>query len=274
MARIRSLKPEFFRDDELAELPPIARLLFQGLWGLADKEGRLEDRPKRIKVEVLPYDDCDIDELLDLLSDKFIKRYQVDGESYIWIVKFKEHQRITGKEAETQSRIPEYTGKKQRGNTGETPETTGREGKGKELGEEGKGFVKGKGLPPASPTPTGVHEFASVVKFLPESWSSVGSAWADYQEHRRKTPGVSPYQEAGCQKLAAMLLAENYVPDKFIRLLDHCLASGWKGIPIEVLQKFEHSNGKSPKTLTGMVDTMMEESEFGKHPRELPQTVG
>ena len=133
MARIRTVKPEFFKDDELAELGPYAMLLFEGLWCYADREGRLEDRPKRIKADVLPYFDVDADQVLAALhAAGFIVRYTAGEDRCIWIPKFKDHQRITGKEAETESRIPAYEGEKQQGNTGETPETTGKERKGKE----------------------------------------------------------------------------------------------------------------------------------------------
>ncbi|MCC5468580.1 hypothetical protein [Pelosinus baikalensis] len=93
MARSRNIKPGFFTNDELAEIEPLGRLLFAGLWTIADREGRLEDRPKKIKIEVLPYDNCDIDSLLQELSNrKFILRYEVNGERYIQILTFIEHQ--------------------------------------------------------------------------------------------------------------------------------------------------------------------------------------
>jgi hypothetical protein len=131
--RIRTVKPCFFKDEELADLGPYAMLLFEGLWCMADSEGRLEDRPRRIKVEAAPYFDVDADELLQKLHDGgFIRRYEANGERYIQVTKFRDHQRITGKEAETPSSIPEETTGKQSGNTGETTETTGREGKGRE----------------------------------------------------------------------------------------------------------------------------------------------
>ena len=102
MARVRDLNPGFFLDDELAELSPLHRLLFEGLWCLADKEGRLEDRPKRIKPQVLPYDACDIEEMLDHLhAGTFIYRYETDGVKCIGIPKFKRYQRIHWKEAES-----------------------------------------------------------------------------------------------------------------------------------------------------------------------------
>ena len=77
MARIRSIKPEFFKHEDLSELPAMVRLLFIGLWTQSDRAGRLEDRPKRIKVEVFPYEDFDVEEGLSLLKARgFIERYQ------------------------------------------------------------------------------------------------------------------------------------------------------------------------------------------------------
>ena len=61
MARARNIKPGFFRNADLAELPIEARLLFIGLWTIADREGRMEDRPKQIKMELFPADSLDCD---------------------------------------------------------------------------------------------------------------------------------------------------------------------------------------------------------------------
>ena len=94
MGRTRLLSPEFFRDEDLAALPYAARLLFQGTWILANRDGRLEDRPKRIKIEIFPYDDENIDELLTLLANAgFIERYKIAGKSYIQIRSFLKYQR-------------------------------------------------------------------------------------------------------------------------------------------------------------------------------------
>jgi hypothetical protein len=99
MARTRDLKPGFFTNEDLAQLPPLARLLFQGLWCHADREGRLEDRPARLKVQILPYDDCDADDLLNkLASAGFIRRYQVDFAKFIQVVTFTDHQKPHPKE--------------------------------------------------------------------------------------------------------------------------------------------------------------------------------
>ena len=105
MARARNIKPAFFMNDELAEIDPLGRLLFIGLWTIADREGRLEDRPARIKVETIPYDNCDVDELLNELAKRdFIRRYEVDGVRYIQVTNFSKHQ--NPHRNERQSEIP------------------------------------------------------------------------------------------------------------------------------------------------------------------------
>lgn len=96
MARSRNIKPGFFDNEILGELPALTRLLFIGLWCLADREGRLNDRPKRIKKELLGYDDVtaeDVDQMLQQLNDNgFITRYQIGTEKYIQVTNFLKHQ--------------------------------------------------------------------------------------------------------------------------------------------------------------------------------------
>lgn len=99
MARIRSIKPDFFLDEAVAELQPMARLLFIGLWTLADRDGRLEDRPKRIKASLFPYDSADVEPLLgDLDAAGLIVRYEAEGVACIAIPGFEKHQRPHPKE--------------------------------------------------------------------------------------------------------------------------------------------------------------------------------
>lgn len=111
MARLRTLKPSFFTNDILAEVDPLGRLLFQGLWCIADREGRLEDRPKRIKAEVLPYDTCNVDALLDDLARLgFIVRYAVAEQRYIQVTNFGKHQTPHIKEAASTIPAPDKHG--------------------------------------------------------------------------------------------------------------------------------------------------------------------
>ncbi len=96
MARTRSIKPSFFDNEILGDLPPLTRLLFIGLWGIADREGRLEDRPKRIKKELLGYDDVSTDEVSGMLQSLhdtgFIIRYAMQDKDYIQVINFGKHQ--------------------------------------------------------------------------------------------------------------------------------------------------------------------------------------
>lgn len=102
MARARNIKPGFFTNDVLAECSAFARLLFQGLWCHADREGRMEDRPRKIKAEILPYDDCDIEDLLCQLESRgFIVRYSHGKERFIQVVNFTKHQNPHVKEQES-----------------------------------------------------------------------------------------------------------------------------------------------------------------------------
>lgn len=93
--RTRYLKPGFFENEDLASLPATTRLLFAGLWLMADRDGRLRDRPARIKGELFSYENVNVERgLSQLATAGFIKRYEDgDGNKIIWIPKWKAHQR-------------------------------------------------------------------------------------------------------------------------------------------------------------------------------------
>jgi len=106
MARIRSIKPEFFRHEALFEaeretgLP--LRLAFAGLWTVADREGRFKWRPRAMKLDVLPYDDVDFAAVLDQLADRgFVIRYEVGGDVFGAIPSWSSHQVINNRESES-----------------------------------------------------------------------------------------------------------------------------------------------------------------------------
>lgn len=118
--RARLLKPGFFLNEDLAKLPLAGRLLFIGLWCLADREGRLENRPVRIKAAVFPYNgEIEIDALLDQLADSgLIARYEVNGTACIHIPTFLKHQHPHPRESE--STLPAKPGTGQ-GSSKDTP---------------------------------------------------------------------------------------------------------------------------------------------------------
>jgi hypothetical protein len=112
MARIRTIKPEFFRHEGLYELErecgmPV-RVAFAGLWTAADREGRFKWAPKTLKLDCLPFDECDFSRVLDALTTRgFIVKYVIDGREFGFIPSWSEHQVINNRESE--SVLPEPT---------------------------------------------------------------------------------------------------------------------------------------------------------------------
>jgi hypothetical protein len=110
MARARNIKPGLFKNEILGVADPLYTLLFEGLWLLADREGRLEDRPVRIKGELFPYrDGLDIASMLSWLeAEGFVRRYQANGLALIQILSFAKHQTPHGTEKD--SDLPDENG--------------------------------------------------------------------------------------------------------------------------------------------------------------------
>jgi hypothetical protein len=112
MARARNIKPALFKNEILGVAEPLYTLLFEGLWMLADREGRLEDRPLRIRGEIFPYrEGLDIDGMLDWLqSNGFIRRYEACGKRCILVVEFGKHQNPHKNEVDSVLPAPEQIG--------------------------------------------------------------------------------------------------------------------------------------------------------------------
>jgi hypothetical protein len=94
VARARNIKPGLFKNEVLGVADPLYTLLFEGLWLLADRAGRMEDRPLRIKAEIFPYrEGLDVVSMLSWLEDAgFIHRYSANGLALIQIDSFTKHQ--------------------------------------------------------------------------------------------------------------------------------------------------------------------------------------
>ena len=96
MARIRTIRPEFWSDPDIMECTRDARLLFIGIWNFADDKGNIEAHPRKIKAQIYPLeDDIEIEALLkELIDHNFIIPYTVDDKKYYHIRTFSKHQRI------------------------------------------------------------------------------------------------------------------------------------------------------------------------------------
>lgn len=111
MARIRSVKPEFWADEKLAEaVSRDGRLLYIGLWNLADEHGRLRGSARYVKGQLFPYDDdltvTTIDAILDQLAAarKVIRYLCPDGDTYLFLPNLAKHQRLEA--AKVASKLP------------------------------------------------------------------------------------------------------------------------------------------------------------------------
>jgi hypothetical protein len=116
MARIRTIKPEFFTSEDIVSLTPWARLLYIALWCEADREGRFAWKPHTFKMRYFPADDLDIFSICDELTSKsLVKLYRIviekadcgqvdkeiekEGDVLAYIPKFSLHQHINPREA-------------------------------------------------------------------------------------------------------------------------------------------------------------------------------
>jgi len=115
MARIRTVKPEFWTDEKVVECSIPARLLFIGLFNFANDMGCLERSPKRLKMQIFPADSLDCEPLIhELISHGLLTEYSVSNVSYLQIRGFLKHQKINRPSATKIPLPPEFTESKAR----------------------------------------------------------------------------------------------------------------------------------------------------------------
>lgn len=104
--RIRTIKPEFWQSETVASLPYEARLLFIGLWNLADDYGRFRAHPAIVRGQLFPFDEnADVVAWLGLLARAgLVQLYEADGHRFGFLPGFAEHQKIDKRAA---TRIPD-----------------------------------------------------------------------------------------------------------------------------------------------------------------------
>lgn len=125
MARIRNIKPAFFRHEALQDLEAehprqYIMLVYIGLWTQCDAAGVFPWKPRLLKLDILPFLDFSIEHTMQILADNgFITSYTASGEKWGYIPTFDKHQRITGKEATEGEKYPK-PGENKPGNNRET----------------------------------------------------------------------------------------------------------------------------------------------------------
>jgi hypothetical protein len=185
MARIRTIKPEFFTSEDIVKLTPLARLLYIAVWCESDKEGRLVWKPLTFKLRYFPGDDCQIQDMCaELVDGGLVKLY---GEGLAVVPSFKAHQHINPRESESQ--LPEpiaIVTRKARVATRQSRDSDaqgGREGKGKE----------GDTRDDSRDEPPGFVSF----------WK----AWPDTDRKQAKGKCLEAWKKASAERDAAVIVA-------------------------------------------------------------------
>jgi hypothetical protein len=109
MGRIRTIKPEFPQSESIVRLSRDARLLFIQIWTFVDDSGRARASSRMLASLLYPYDD-DAPGLIDGWLDELerqdhIKRYAVEGATYLQVTNWRDHQKI---DRPSPSRLPEF----------------------------------------------------------------------------------------------------------------------------------------------------------------------
>jgi hypothetical protein len=142
VARIRSIKPEFWTDEKVVELDFADRLLFIGLWNFADDQGYLDLRPKRIKMQVFPGDEYDVVAgLRRLWESSLVALYASEANLIVHIIGWDKHQRVSNParerfQADDLRKLDEWTTTLPRPREDSRVLGKGREGKGSSSSSE------------------------------------------------------------------------------------------------------------------------------------------
>lgn len=191
MARIRTIKPEFWSDGAIIECSTNARLLFVGMWNFADDFGNLDRSAKQIKAQVFPSDSFECEPLIqELLNQRLIVEYSSNGKLYLHIQSFAKHQKVDRPGA---PRCPPFSDSVIDHRTFVEPSTSirdGREGKGRELttlpGKPGDG---------------------SNSNLFPDGFSRFWQQWPTGERKQSKGKCSEVWKRKGCERIADRILA-------------------------------------------------------------------
>lgn len=192
MARIRTIKPEFWSSEQIVECSPIARLLFVGLWNFADDAGVIPRRPRTIKMQVFPGDDCTVDDVENWLAElemaRLVGRFTAENVEYLAVTGW-HHQKIERPtyrypKPPENLKFDDISTNTHRGITeASPPEGKGREGK----GEDGNG-KEDNSCSEASSEPLTSYQFPVVGDKSKPTWTLTESLLTVLRE---SYPGVN-----------------------------------------------------------------------------------
>lgn len=230
MARIRTIKPEFWEDEKIAKLPMACRLFYIGVWNFADDQGVFRGNPAILKSRIFPYDETlrvsEISKWLDALVEaRMIIPVSYNNESYFIIRTFHNHQIIDKRYIKTT--LPSDVYENTMCSHSDHAETTPPEqGTGNREMEQGTGNDLVEFLPDEDP------EFLKVV-----------NDWLDYKKSRRESYKNQKSITAFISKLKNLSGGNSELARKII---DESMANNWSG----VFELKTSSNGTNSKNLS------------------------
>lgn len=210
MARIRTIKPEFWRDELLAGVSPEAALLAIGLLNHCDDEGYFNANPKLVESDVFPLRTLSITTtvlLRELSGIGYIEVFSgTDGKTYGKIVNFEKHQVINKK---TPSKIKSLCKLQYDYGSPTEPLPTGKERKGKELEENAP------------------ESAATDVAFVLPDWipSDTWKAFIDMRKRIKKPP-----TEFAMKLIVGKLEKFKEQGHDIVAILEKSITSGWQDV--------------------------------------------
>lgn len=231
MARIRTIKPEFWEDEDIAQLPMQARLMFIGCWNFADDYGVLLNSIKYLKSKIFPYDESLREQQLKMWLDaltnaRMLIPFDLNGKSYLYIRTFNSHQIIDKRYSKSilpkdfnlsefiDSLIIEKTHSEHIVNTAlphcEHIVTTMQESRVEE--RRGKGNVS----------------IEIVFPFESENFKKWWQIWKDYKKDQHKFIYKSPLTEQATLKELGGLAGGN--EEIAIKIIEQSISKSWKGL--------------------------------------------
>ena len=228
--RIRTIKPEFFTHEGLYEteretgLP--VRIAFAGLWCASDREGRFKWEPRRLGIQILPYDQVDFSRVLDALATRgFLVKYRVCDAYFGWIPGFPEHQVVNNKEGASKLPCPHQEGAEiEPFHTRIDAKPTREPREDHAIRKEGKG-KEGKGTIETQASPWLVSFGIEIPEALrtPQCMEAV-KKWLQYKAERKES-----YKRTGLE--ASMTKwAREFNAATFPLSVENSIANGWRGI--------------------------------------------
>jgi hypothetical protein len=213
--RIRSIKPEFWESESLGRVSREARLLFIGLFSCCDDHGRARASSRLLASRLYPYDDDALKKLPawieELEKERCIRLYKVNGESYLDIPKWLNHQKIDKPSA---SKLPPFDDSRE-DSRGLEKNSLGTGNREEEQGKEQE----------APPSPWDVGFGVELPNsFQTENCLQAVKLWLQYKSERKEG-----YKKTG---LTASLTkwSNEFTPAEFPSCVENSIASGWKGI--------------------------------------------